>query len=163
MLLFLIRVYTVIIRTATYNDIYLVKDLFIQTILSVNTKDYSQEQAACWASKGEDDKIWEERIDNQYFIVAEDNRIIKGFAALKPDGYINSLFVHKDYQNIGVASRLLTHIEEYAQQINLKELTADVSITAKPFFERKGYIVLQQQTVDIGVKMINFKMKKSIS
>jgi len=44
----------------------------------------------------------------------------------------------------------------------MKEITADVSITARPFFENKEYIVLKDQIVDIGVKMKNFGMKKDL-
>lgn len=151
------------IRTANDQDIAQIKDLFQQTILFVNTKDYSLEQASCWADKGNDENVWKERIAGQYFIVGEHEGIITGFAALKTDGYLNSLFVHKDFQGKGVATALLNHIEEYARQKKLHEITADVSVTAKPFFVRKGYEVLKEQTVCLdNVEMINYKMRKSL-
>lgn len=148
------------IRRATENDIPQIKDLFQQTILAVNTKDYTLEQARWWASKGNDDDLWKERIGQQYFVVAMTNKVVTGFAALKADGYLNSLFVHKDYQGKGIASLLLFHIENYAVERTIYEITVDVSITAKPFFERKGYLLLQQQIVNIGIEMINYKMNK---
>lgn len=151
------------IRQAADKDILAVKELFRQTILSVNLKDYTVEQAECWASKGDDESVWEERIRSQYFIVAEDKGIITGFAALNPDGYLNSMFVHKDYQNMGIATALLENIESYAAQKGLNEITADVSITAKPFFLNKGYKILHEQTVDIGIEMTNYKLTKSMS
>lgn len=151
------------IRQATDKDILAVKELFRQTILSVNLKDYSTEQAECWASRGNDENLWKERILSQYFIVSEDEDIITGFAALKPDGYLNSMFVHKDYQNMGIATALLENIESYAAQKGLNEITADVSITAKPFFLNKGYKILHEQTVDIGIEMTNYKLTKSMS
>lgn len=151
-----------IIRRAQARDIPQIKELFRQTILSVNTKDYTLEQAHCWASKGESTNIWEERIAEQYFIVALTDNVITGFAALKPDGYLNSMFVHKDSQHKGVASHLLHDVENHAMLKGLSMITADVSITAKPFFERKGYKVLHQQTVNIGVEMVNYKMEKTL-
>ena len=151
------------LRIAKYDDITEIKELFQETILCINAKDYSPQQTKCWAGKGEDDNVWRERIDSQYFVVAEEDEHIIGFAALKhEEGYLNSLFVHKNYQNRGIATLLLTHIEEYAKENCITEITADVSITAKPFFERKGYRALYRQTVDIEVEMDNYKMVKEL-
>lgn len=149
-------------RIAIEQDIPQIKELFRQTILNVIIKDYSAEQVQCWASRGDDANIWKTRIREQYFIVAETENKIAGFAALKSDGYLNSLFVHKNFQEEGIATTLLDHMESYARQKGMKEITADVSITARSFFEKKGYTVLKDQIVDIGVKMKNFGMKKEL-
>ena len=151
------------IRFATKKDIPAIKELFRSTILSVNLKDYPSEQVECWAARGEDASVWEERINEQYFIRAEENDTILGFAALKLSGYLNSMFVHRDYQGKGVASLLLKKIEEYARMKDISEITADVSITAQPFFSKKGYVILEQQTVCIGISMTNYKMSKVFS
>lgn len=151
------------IRFATKKDIPAIKELFRSTILSVNLKDYPSEQVECWAARGEDASVWEERINEQYFILAEENNTILGFAALKLSGYLNSMFVHRDYQGKGVASLLLKKIEEYARMKDISEITADVSITAQPFFSKKGYVILEQQTVCIGISMTNYKMSKVFS
>lgn len=56
---------------------------------------------------------------------------------------------------------------EVGNEVIIREATqieADVSITAKQFFERKGFEVVQQQTVvRQGVELTNFKMKKSLT
>lgn len=148
------------IRRAAQKDIAAIRQLFTETILSVNTADYSRGQAQCWASKGEGDEVWKERIATQYFIVAEEDNVITGFAALKSGGYLNSLFVHKDRQRMGVASALLAEVERHAAGQEMESITADVSITAKPFFLKKGYRVLQRQVVDIGMEMTNYRMTK---
>ena len=151
------------IRFATKKDIPAIKELFRSTILSVNLKDYTPEQVECWAARGEEAGIWEGRINEQYFILAEENNTILGFAALKLSGYLNSMFVHKDYQGKGVASFLLKKIEEYARMKDISEITADVSITAQPFFSKKAYVILDKQTVCIGISMTNYKMSKVLS
>lgn len=151
------------IRFATKKDIPAIKELFGSTILSVNLKDYTSEQVECWAARGEDVSVWEERISEQYFILAEENNAILGFAALKLSGYLNSMFVHKDYQGKGIATFLLKKIEEYARLKDISEITADVSITAQPFFSKKGYVILEKQTVCIGILMTNYKMSKVLS
>lgn len=149
------------IRIATEADIPLLKKLFQETILHINIKDYTTQQARYWANRGENNDVWKKWIRTQYFVIAEIEDEIVGFASLVADGHLHFLFVHKDYQRKGIASSLLDHIESYAQKDGIKEITADVSITARPFFENRGYKVLCQQTVNIGVDMINFKMKKN--
>lgn len=151
------------IKFLNKKDIPAIKELFRSTILSVNLKDYTPEQVGCWAARGEDASLWEECINEQYFILAEKNDIILGFDALKLSGYLNSMFVHKDYQGKGVASFLLKKIEEYARLKDISEITADVSITAQPFFSKKGYVILKKQTVCIGISMTNYKMSKVLS
>lgn len=148
------------IRKAKNEDIDSIRKLFRETIQVVNSRDYTPEQLACWAEKGSSNEIWQTRIKEQHFIVAEKPTHIVGFCALRPDGYIHSIFVHKDYQREGIARSLLMEIEEYARKNNIKELTADVSLTAKPFFEKNGYKVMYRQTVDIGVTMDNYHMNK---
>jgi len=56
---------------------------------------------------------------------------------------------------------LLHTVENYAIQNNIRTLTADVSITAKPFFESKGFVVEAEQLAQANqLKLKNFKMKK---
>ncbi|MDU1890921.1 MAG: hypothetical protein E6767_09550 [Dysgonomonas sp.] len=64
------------IRFTTPKDIPAIKELFRSTILSVNLKEYTPEQVGCWAARGEDVSVWEERINEQYFILAEENNTI---------------------------------------------------------------------------------------
>jgi len=53
-------------------------------------------------------------------------------------------------------------IEKEAVSCGINELTADVSITAKPFFEKKGYEVLKKQSVERkGVLLTNYRMRKT--
>ena len=57
----------------------------------------------------------------------------------------------------------MSHIHILAKQQNVNQLSADVSITAKPFFEAKGFKVLKQQAVPIKEQILtNFKMIKNL-
>lgn len=40
-------------------------------------------------------------------------------------------------------------LEKYAQENNIKSITVEASITAKPFFEKRGYHVVKHQQVGI--------------
>ena len=89
------------------------KELFQNTVLAVNSKDYSQAEVEDWASCGDDLSNIEEMIKTHYFIVAVNQQSqIVGFSSITPQGYLHSMFVHKDFQGEGIATMLLEEIED---------------------------------------------------
>lgn len=134
------------LREATLADIPELKEMYKATLRTINIADYTLEEIEDWASCGDDTAHLADLITNLYFIVAlnESDQII-GFTSIQKDGYLHSMFVHKNYQRKGVASFLLSKAEEYAIENQMKTITSEVCITAKPFFERKGYTVLKEQ------------------
>jgi putative acetyltransferase len=78
-------------------------------------------------------------------------------------GYLDLLYVHKDFQNMGVAKRLLQKIIDTAIAIGITRLETHASITAKPFFEKHYFKTVQLQTVRIkDIELTNFKMERII-
>lgn len=73
-------------------------------------------------------------------------------------GYLDRLYVHKDYQGQGVASAICDEFERFAAG---KTITTHASITAKPFFQHRGYhVVRKQEVIRRGVALTNFVMEK---
>lgn len=151
-----------IIRLAEERDIEQIKVLYRETILSVNIRDYTLEQVELWANRGTDDNIWRKRINEEYFIVSESNDQIVGFCSLQSTGYLNTFFIHKDFQKQGIGKALLSNVEKHARELKIKEISADVSLTANGFFRKNGYEDLGQQTICIGIPIINNKMLKKL-
>lgn len=152
------------IRVADMSDAAEIKHLFQDTVLTINRQDYLPEEAADWALCGAEISHFEEIIKNQYVLVAQDSRTaIVGFASITPSGYLHSMFVHKDCQNRGIATRLLHEIERYAEDMGIKRITSEVSITARPFFESKGFVVeaCQQRKAKQHLYLTNYRMAKS--
>lgn len=149
------------IKHAELNDLAAIQKLFVETIETVCSNDYSQEQIAVWASSVENKKRWTEKLMKQYFLIAEiDNKIV-GFASLENNTYLDLMYVHKNYQRQGVANKLYIEIEAKAIEQGATLLTSDVSITARSFFEKKGFKIIAEQKNDInGVEIINYKMTK---
>ncbi|MCW3464620.1 GNAT family N-acetyltransferase [Chitinophaga nivalis] len=139
------------------------KDLYYNTITPINVRDYNAAQIAAWASTAERVDALRQRIEDQYFYVAEnDARQIIGFASLTSDGEIDMLYVHKDFQGCGVASRLLQRLLDQATELGLSELVTYASITARPFFEKRGFTVVELYPVTINdVTWNTYEMKRS--
>ena len=151
-----------IIRAARQADVVELKELFQNTVLAINRRDYSQAEVEDWASCGDDLSNIEDMIKTHYFIVAVNQQSeIVGFSSITPQGYLHSMFVHKDFQGEGIATILLNEIEQYAITNGIMRITSEVSLTARPFFEKKGYIVEEEQKRKANqLSLTNFWMAK---
>ena len=137
--------------------------LFYETVHSVNSADYTEKQLDAWVPKNMNLPELENRLLNNYTVVTENNGIIVGFGNVNGTGYFDCLYTHKDYQRRGVASLIADDIEKYFYNQGVQIITTDSSITAKPFFEKRGYLVLQEQRVECrGQLFTNFKMQKML-
>lgn len=133
-------------------------ELFYQTVHSVNAKDYTKEQLDAWASGEVDLKAWDASFRAHRTIVATENSEIVGFGDMDESGYLDRLYVHKDYQGQGIASAICDELERFAAG---KTFTTHASITAKLFFQHRGYrVVRQQEVIRRGVALTNFVMEK---
>lgn len=152
-----------IIRKGNTADLADMKLLFAETITDVCKEDYNNEQIEVWKSGTENEERWLKVIEKQHILIAVSENKMIGFCTLDQGNYIDLLFVHKDYQHQGIAKALYTQIEQEALQQEAFILNADVSKTAKPFFEKMGFKVNAEQTVHLkGVDLINYKMSKNL-
>ena len=104
-------------------------------------------------------------IRTYFFIVATNQQLqVVGFESITQQGYLNSMFVHKDFQGKGIATILLNKIERYATATGIIRITSEVSLTARPFFEQRGYIVTEEQKRRANqLSLTNFWMAKNLS
>ena len=138
--------------------------LFRQTVREVNAADYSPAQIAAWASDKIDLAPWTARFNGRFTVVAEAEGETIGFAELQPNGHIDRFYVSAAHQGRGVGHALLAALFDHARQQGAACLTADVSITARPFFERQGFAVVAPQTVTLGgVEFLNYRMALSLN
>jgi putative acetyltransferase len=72
-------------------------------------------------------------------------------------------FCHKDYQRCRVGRQLYAAIESKALDLKLPRLVVEASITAKPFFQKMGFDVVQRQQVSCrGETFVNYAMVKPL-
>lgn len=153
----------IILRTASLNDLPQMKQLYRETIMEVCGNDYDMEQCVVWASSSEKTARWNDLINDQYVLLAVKNEVVVGFGSLLKGNYLDFMYVHKDYQRQGIADTLLTALEAEAIRQKAEAITSDISKTARPFFEKKGYIVLAaQENIKGNIVLVNYKMKKEL-
>lgn len=138
-------------------------NLFYDTVHSVNAQHYTPAQLDAWAPASPKQAWWDSMINNVAYVAEHEQQII-GFGDITAAGYLDRLFVHKDYQRCGVAASILACLEREASQLSLTRITAEFSITAKPFAEAHGFHVIEQQEVISGrERLVNYLMEKMLS
>jgi putative acetyltransferase len=138
--------------------------LFTETVHSVNAGHYTREQLSAWAPRPPDLASWRERLGGRAIVlVAEVENQIVGFAAFTPDGHLDLLYTHHRFLRKGVAASLLRHVENEASSRGVARVFAEVSVTARPFFDHAGFRLLTPQTVERrGVEFENYRMEKQL-
>lgn len=145
------------LRRYKSSDCKEVAELFYNTVHIINAKDYTKEQLDVWATQEVDLEKWNQSLQGHYSVVAVDNEIIVGFGDIDKDGYLDRLYVHADYQRKGIATAICKQLEQAVEG----KITTHASITAKPFFEKRGYRVVRKQEVERrGIFLTNFVMEK---
>lgn len=146
-----------IIRTYQSSDLKMLVKLFYDTVHFVNSKDYSKKQVDVWASKTLDLVKWDQSLKEHYSLVALIDGKIVGFGDIDQTGYLDRLYVHYQYQGKGIAKAICSQLEK---SVNGK-ITVHASITAKGFFEHRGYQVIKKQEVKRqGISLVNYVMEK---
>lgn len=142
-------------------DAIAIAQLFHDTVRTINRRDYSEAQVQAWAPDDLFFRDWAAACSSRITYVAEADGEIVGFAELKPNGYIDCFYCHKDYQGRGVGRQLYGAIAAQAQVLQLPRLCTEASITAKPFFERMDFVVIEAQSVTVrGATFCNYWMEK---
>ena len=157
------------IRPYKTEDIQEIAELFYQTVHTVNAADYTNEQLDAWTDGNIDLAAWDRSFQAHMTLVAvvtpseaEDKKVVQeqiaGFADMDSTGYLDRLYVHRDFQRCGIASELCDRLEE---AVDAEQFTTHASITAKPFFEKRGYRVIREQQVERkGILLTNYVMGK---
>lgn len=146
------------LREYAESDCAELAQLFYDTVHTVNAKDYTAEQLNAWATGTVDLEQWNRSFREHRTVVAEEDGHIIGFGDMDSAGYLDRLYVHRNYIRRGVATAICDALEEGCKA---DLFTTHASVTARPFFEQRGYVVVKEQQVHRrGQWMTNFVMQK---
>lgn len=152
------------IRLFRPQDTDQIAQLFHQTVHEINRRDYSSSQCLAWSPEDIYFRDWAKICASRYTFVAEIGDAIVGFGELEANGHIDCFYCHKDYQRCGVGSQIYRAIEEKAIELGLERLFTEASITAKPFFQHLGFVIITEQQVSCrGEIFTNYVMEKFLN
>lgn len=150
-----------LVRTHRVGDIPGISRLYYDTIHHINSHDYTREQVDAWAPAVPDVDFWKERFKKYRVYVAEEDKHVVGFTELAATGHIDCFFVHHEWQRRGVGTCLMDRLVLAADKEKMLRLSAEVSITAVPFFREREFIVLNEnEIIRQNVKLKQFTMER---
>lgn len=145
------------IRRYRPGDCPALAELFYHTVHTVNAADYTAEQLDAWAPETVDLRRWDRSFREHYTLLAVDGERVLGFGDMDRTGYLDRLYVRADSQRRGVASAICGELERAVRG----RIVTHASITARPFFEKRGYRTIRAQQVERrGVLLTNYVMEK---
>jgi putative acetyltransferase len=128
-------------------DTPLLAEIFRASISELTAEDYTEAQQAAWMASAGDEEAFGERLAGELTLVATIDGEAVGFAALKGKDVVDMLYVHPAVVGQGVGALLCEALEKLAAARGATMITADVSDTALGFFERRGFIPQQRNSV----------------
>ena len=147
------------VREIHKDEAPLLATVLVRTVRATNAVDYDPEQIETWTTIARVEAEWQKRLASLHTFVCTVDGEIAGFASLDREGYLDLLYVALEFQRRGIATRLVAAIESRARALGVAMIVTDASITARPFFERRGFSVVRPQTVRLhGVEFTNFRM-----
>ncbi|MGR5250364.1 GNAT family N-acetyltransferase [Vibrio aestuarianus] len=149
------------IRKYQESDAHDLWAIFYHAVRNVNLRDYSQAQVEAWAPDDFSSEIWQRKMNYLSPFVAEIGGKIVGYSDLQENGLIDHFFCHHEHQGQGVGRQLMEHVLRMGELQGITRFYSEVSITARPFYERFGFKVIQEQIIEVrGQKLCNFVMEK---
>ena len=146
------------LREYRKSDLKRMAQLFYDTVHAVAAGDYTLEQLNAWATGRVDEDNWHARYASSYTLLAVEGDEVLGFGNIDDSGYLDMLYVHKDHQREGIATRICDALESHCPG---KAISVHASITARPFFLARGYREVRRQAVVCrGVEMVNYVMER---
>jgi putative acetyltransferase len=154
----------ILIRPYAPTDVSELTNLFRASVRTIASRDYTTAQLRAWAPDIIDEREFGRGCEVKATWVAAVAGRIAGFSDLEPDGHVDMLYVHPDFERRGVARALLDHIEQLARRRGLRRLYAEASITARPVFEAMCFHAIAPRTVVVrGQSMTNYRMEKQLA
>ncbi|GGP27898.1 GNAT family N-acetyltransferase [Silvimonas amylolytica] len=140
-----------LLRTGV-DDLPALQSCFFASVSVLAAKDYTPEQRRAWVSRALDNaNTWRDKLVSQFGWKAVENEEVQGFILLVPqDNLIDWLYVSPAAANNGVATNLLRELERTARTLGIPHLETHASVTAQPFFERRGYEVVEKEEIEAG-------------
>ncbi|MBN9063403.1 MAG: GNAT family N-acetyltransferase [Rhizobiales bacterium 65-9] len=155
---------TITLRPYLPSDAKALIDIFLSSVEELTADDYSEEQREAWMSAAADEDAFVKRVTQNLTLIATVDGEPAAFASLKDNEHVEFLYVHPGSVGQGLATHLFDALEKLARNRGAKKMTVDASDTALPFFEHRGFVMKQRNSVHrAGEWLANTSMEKTLT
>ena len=131
-------------------DTALLREIFRDSSEELTADDYTEAQQEAWASAADDVAAFGKKLGSQLTLVATMEGSPVGFASLANGDRIDMLYVHPAVAGQRVAAMLIDALEKLAGSRGAGKLNVDASDSARGFFEKRGYVAQQRNSISVG-------------
>lgn len=154
---------TIQLRPYRDGDLEALVRTFTDSVHELARPFYDDAQRAAWAPEQADLDEWRGRLAKTDVLVAEEDGVLHGFIGYGADGYVALLYTASHAARKGVASKLYAHVENEWRAAGVRRAYSEVSLAARPFFERQGFAVIEEERVERrGAIFRRFRMAKEL-
>jgi len=155
---------TFALRPFLAEDAPVLAEIFREAIAELTADDYSEAQQEAWASAADDEDAFGKKLGRELTLIATMQGSPVGFASLAGKDKIDMLYVHPAVAGQGVGNLLADALEKLAGNRGAASLKVDASDTARGFFEKRGYVAQQRNTVSLaGEWLANTTLQKQLA
>lgn len=129
-----------LIREAVESDLIACHAVFIASVVAVGEEFYSREEKGDWVGRFPFEELVA-RFEKFRYWVAEEDGVVIGFIGIDPERrYVDTMFVHPDYQGRGVSKALFEALKGWAVSEGYEEIFLEASRNAKGIYEKWGFV-----------------------
>ena len=155
---------TIALRPYLPADTRVLAEIFRAAIAELTSDDYSETQQEAWASAAGDEAAFGKKLAGELTLIATMEGSPVGFAALAGKDKIDMLYVHPAVAGQGVGNMLVDALEKLAGARGVARLVVDASDSARGFFEKRGYVAQQRNSVSLaGEWLANTTLQKQLA
>jgi putative acetyltransferase len=125
-------------------------EIFRASIRELASEDYDEDQIEAWSARADDAAAFTARLSESLTLIATLDGASVGFASLKGASALDMLYVDPAAARRGVGSALIDALVRIAQARGVEKLSADASDSARPLFERNGFVAQRRNLVAVG-------------
>jgi putative acetyltransferase len=152
------------LRPYLRSDAALLAEIFRASVEELTAEDYDDAQREVWAAVADDEAEFGERLEQGLTLIATLGGSAVGFVSVKDGDCIDLLYVHPAVAGQGIGALLCDAVEKLAASRGTPRLVTDASDSARGFFERRGYVAQQRNTVSCGGEWLaNTTMEKRLA
>lgn len=145
-------------------DLEALVETFTDSVHALARPFYDDAQRAAWAPEQADLEEWRARLGTTKVLLAEEDGKLAGFIGYSSDGYVALLYTASHAARRGVATQLYANVEAEWRAAGVVRAYSEVSLAARPFFERHGFTVVEEERVERrGRTFTRFRMSKELT
>ena len=155
---------TIALRPFLPADAETLAAIFRDSIDVLAEDDYNEAQRAAWMAAADDEDEFAAKLAGALTLIATADGDPVGFASLADNTTIDMLYVSPHAARNGAATLLCDALERLAAARGATKLSADVSDSARDFFDGRSFIATQRNLVPMGDEWLaNTSMTKDLA